>query len=574
MHPSFTGATWVSADADPTAIEKLRAAGLSPVAARCAAVRWGVDAERHTAAPCLDHLEDPATMAGMGQAVERLQRAVARGERVRIITDYDVDGTTSSLILQATLAVLGAKDAVDYHIPNRFGEGYGFSVQAADAAAEAGVGLVVTADIGVRDHAAVARARERGMDVLICDHHLPSGADVPQSALVLCPPQAGCAYPNPHLAACGISLKLAQSLLCAHPKRDAIVRSLLKLAAVGTVADMVPLTSPENRAIVALGLAELNRGPHHAGLEALLGAAGLRAGAIAENDLGFRIGPRINAAGRMADAKLVVRLLNCREPAAASQLAGRIEQHNHDRRRVQEQLVTAALEQLEASGLSPFVVLGGPEGEGWHRGVVGIVAARVKDEVHRPVAVLSVQGDLAVGSVRSVPGVHAVHALDAASDLLVKYGGHPAAAGFTVPSPSIEALRERLSAWVEAQETGLAPVREIDAELPAEQLHLGMHDELASLGPFGQGNPKPRLLVRGVGARDVRLLGAAQRMVKFRLPRPGLGDLDAIWWDQARHAEALAGHPIDLLGTLSLNKWRGSTRLQFKVSDARRSRAA
>jgi single-stranded-DNA-specific exonuclease len=570
--PSFTGATWIPVDADPEAIARLCDSGLSQTAARCAAIRWGDGKDAGTwRKPSFEHLEDPFEMAGMQGAVERLRRANAEGERVRIITDYDVDGTTSSLILQGTLGLLDGDARLDYHIPHRLKDGYGFSVASADAAADDGIDLVVTADIGVRDHAAVTRAVERGVEVLICDHHLPAGSAVPDNALVLCPPQQGCTYPNPHLAACGITLKLAQALLTDHPRRDAVVRSLLKLAAVGTVADMVPLTTLENRAIVALGLAELNRGPHHAGLQALLEACQLRGGEIGETDLGFRLGPRINAAGRMADASLVVQLLRCRDRGPARELAQRVERHNQERRRVQERLVAQALKRLDGE-IDPFVVVAGPEEEGWHRGVVGIVASRIKDEVHRPVAVVSIKDEWSVGSVRSIPSVHAVQALETASDLLVKFGGHPAAAGFTVPTADLDALRERLCAYVVAQGASLERVRRVDAEIPATALDMGLHDELASLGPFGMGNPRPRLMVRGVQVRQVKLLGSAQRMVRFRLPRPGRGDLEAVWWDRADLADTLSTQPIDLLGALGLNRWNGGRRLQFRVTDARPTR--
>ncbi len=571
--PSFTGSTWIPVIPDPSAVARLRSRGLSEIAARCAAVRWGhMAGDTPWEPPSLRHLEDPFLMRGMEQAIERLQRAVRERQRVRIITDYDVDGTTSSLILQATLRLLGGEAALDYHIPHRFRDGYGFSVAAADVAADDGVDLIVTADIGVRDHAAVARARARGVDVLICDHHLPQGSTVPDDALVLCPPQRDCTYPNPHLAACGITLKLAQAVLARHPKRDAMVGSLLKLAAIGTVADMVPLNTAENRAIVALGLQQLNEGTHHAGLTALLEACNLQRGAIGEGDLGYRVGPRINAAGRMADASLVIELLTCRDPQRARDAAERLERHNLERRKVQERLVDQALTQLAQRPDEPFVVLGGNEEDGWHRGVVGIVASRVKDEAHRPVAIVSIQGDQAVGSVRSVRGVHAVEALESAGDLLVKYGGHPAAAGFTIPTEHLDQLRERLCAFVGTRTHDLEPIREVDAEVGPERLDLSLHDELATLGPFGMGNPQPQLMIRNVSARDVQLLGATKRMVKLRVPRPNGPPVEAVWWDQAEHAEALSSQPVDLLGTLSLNRWRGQTQLQLRLKDARPAR--
>ncbi|MFK7929822.1 MAG: single-stranded-DNA-specific exonuclease RecJ [Myxococcota bacterium] len=566
MSLSLTGARWTEAFALDAQVESLVDQGLDPITARCLAVR-NPEAPAAWLSPTAQHLHDPDLMLGMGEALERLRQAVAEHQRVRIITDYDVDGTTSSLILQAALRLSGF-EGLDYHIPDRFKEGYGFSAAAADAAADDGVDLIITADIGVRDHGAVAQARSRGVDVLICDHHLPAGADVPPDALVLCPPQAACDYPNPHLAACGVAFKLAQGLLADHPKRQAIERSLLKLAAIGTVCDMVPLHTLENRAIVTLGLTALNQDRHGAGLSALLGVAGLTTGQIDERDLGFRIGPRINAAGRVAHAHLVVRLLNSRDPVEARAYARQLDELNAHRKQLQKKLVDEVVAALPSEP-DPFVLVHGNEADGWHRGVVGIVAARVKDEVHRPVAVVSIQGEFAVGSVRSVPAVHAVRALDHCSDLLVKYGGHPAAAGFTVPTKDLPALRERLCAYVSGavEEDALVPVRTIDAEVSPNALSLDLHRHLRAIGPFGQGNPAPRLALRGVTAQRISVR-ANGRLLALQL-RTAEGPVDAIWWGQAELQPTLEGRPIDLLGTLSTWTTRqGQERLQFEISDA------
>lgn len=570
--PSFTGALWAPLVAAPELVARGAARGLSPTAARLLALRFPDRVDEGAAEPAIEHLHDPAAMLHMDAAVDRLRRSVRDRERIRVVTDYDVDGTTSSLILQAALKIAaGTSEGADvtYHIPHRFVEGYGFSVAAAEAAARDGVSLIVTADIGVRDHAAVAKAREHGIDVLVCDHHLPHGAQVPEDALVLCPPQDGDAYPNPALAACGISLKVAQALLATHPKRDDVVRSLLKLAAIGTVADLVPLTTRENRAIVALGLRELNTGRHSQGLTALLQAAGLGKEPIRENDLGYRVGPRINAAGRVADAKLVVELLTCRDPLRAQQLAGEIERLNSQRRDLQGKLAEDALARA-ATMQDAFVIIAGREEDGYHRGVVGIVASRVKDEVHRPVAIVSIQGDRAVGSIRSIPGVHAVHALDSARDLLEKYGGHPVAAGFTVPTKNLEALRDRLCEFVRLAVGGDSPahVREVDAVLEVADLGEPLLAELERLGPFGMGNPRPRLVVRGVQARSLEVR-ADKGLLKFAIPRQSGGWIEAIWWDHADLGARFAAGPVDLLGELQEHRWNGNRRLQFQLHDAR-----
>ena len=254
---SLTGTRWILKDADTGLVASLsRDLGISPSVARCLVIRGVENSEqgRLLLSPSSDSFHDPFSMHGMDTAVVRLRRAINDNEAIRAVTDYDVDGTTSSLVLQGALRILGAT-RLSYHIPDRMNEGYGFSIQAAEKAAEEGVTLIITADIGVKDHAAVSRAKELGIDVIVCDHHLPPDSDVPEDAtVVLCPPQKQCSYPNPHLAACGVSFKLAQALLSEHPKCDAILRSLLKLVAIGTVADVVDLRTPENRALVTLGL--------------------------------------------------------------------------------------------------------------------------------------------------------------------------------------------------------------------------------------------------------------------------------------------------------------------------------
>ncbi len=570
---SVTGARWDLRPVDAAVSKALsRSLGVSPVVARCMALRGIETAEQgdRMLRPDLDALHDPYTMFGMDRAVERLRQAARDKEPVRVVTDYDVDGTTSSLILQAALRVLGATD-LSYHIPDRFDEGYGFSVAAADAAADDGVKLIVTADIGVRDHPAVTRARQRGVDVIICDHHLPPGEDVPVDAhTVLCPPQARCEYPNKHLAACGVSLKLAQALLSDQPFYDRILFSMLKLAAIGTVADVVDLLTPENRAIVALGLQSLNRGPHGPGLSALIGVSQLELGRIDASDLGFRIAPRINAAGRLASANEVVELLNTRDPLRARDLARELDERNSERRAIQQKLLKEATAQIPKSERAPpFIVAAGPEEEGWHRGVVGIAAGRVRDSWYRPCAIISIAGDEARGSVRSIPEVHAVEALDSAADLLLQYGGHPAAAGFSIRPENIDALRERLCAAALEQTEGRFPLpsRRVDASLSPDDVNWRLMRELKRLGPHGKGNPAPKLQIAGARVTDLRVL--KDKHLKFVLSGQR-GQVEAVWWRAAEHRELLSsGRPVEVLGSLEINAWKGRESLQFNVEDAR-----
>ena len=291
----MTGHRWVRRTPSQSQLAWARQQGLPDVVTRVLASRVPDQPSPSWLRPDLDVIlaHAPGSMHGMSATIDRLRKALRDREKIFVVTDYDVDGTTSSLILQHALHLAGGGAAdLAWHIPDRFTEGYGFRPVAADKARELGCSLVVTADIGVRDHDAIDRARSLGLDVLVCDHHLPAEATVPENATaVLCPPQRDCTYPNPALAACGVSLKVAQALLADHPKRERLLRSFLKLAAIGTVADVVDLSTPENRAIVSLGLQELSRGPHSAGLAALLDVAGVAGRPLRADDLGFRIGP-------------------------------------------------------------------------------------------------------------------------------------------------------------------------------------------------------------------------------------------------------------------------------------------
>ncbi len=554
---------------DPGAAQTVaQALGLPRLVADCLVARDLGDptSAARFLAPSLNDLEDPASLDGMEAAVARIRASVARGERIRLVTDYDVDGTTSSLILGAALEALGAGARVDRAIPDRFADGYGFSEEAARQAVADGVRLVVAADVGIRDHAAVAALRAGGTDVVVCDHHLP-GEDGPPPgvAALLCPvlPESG--YANRSLAACGISLQLARALLAGHPRRHDLVRSLLKLAAIGTVADVVDLSVPENRAIVALGLEALSSGSHAPGLQALLAVSGCSGRRISAQDLAFRVGPRINAAGRIEHAELAVRLLAERDPARARELAAALDALNGRRQAIQERLVRTVLEEgppIAADRLFP--VFAGPEADGWHRGVVGIVAGRVREALRRPVAVAGIRDGLAVASVRSVPAVHAVRALDAVAPLLVRHGGHALAAGFSVRVEDVPALEAALSAWVadHVPADALVPVLHADATVPAAWLDTATAEALSALEPHGSGNPRPRLLVQGVRLDRWRL--SKGRHLFFRL-----GGAEAAWWGGAVHLPAVEGRTIDLLGTLGLDTWLGRTTCRFTVEDAR-----
>ncbi len=566
---SIKGMNWTLRDVSAVDVKRLEnQLQLHPLVARCLATRvQDPEQARIWLRPSIDHLHHPFLIKGMDVAIPRIQQAVQNSERIRIVTDYDVDGTTSSLIIQSTLRLLGAKDRIDYHIPDRFNEGYGFSEIAARQAVQDGIHLIITADIGVRDHDAVRIASENGVDVIICDHHLPAGESVPEHATaVLCPPQDGCEYPNKALAACGVSLKLAQALLEDHPKCGPVIRSMLKVAAIGTVADVVDLSTPENRAIVAYGLKGLQAGVHAPGLRALLDVAGLH-GEISSEDLGFKIGPRINAAGRLAKATTVIELFDERDPARARAQAQALDELNQKRRTIQAELVDTCLASIPSS-MPHFVTLWGAEKDGWHRGIVGIAAAKVRDAVNRPVAIVATSGTEARGSIRSIPGHHAVKALDSVSDLLLGYGGHPAAAGFSVEIKNLEALQNRLEMWAETQTetTESTPNIDVDAICYAPDLRHPDIDILAQglsdLGPHGKGNPAPVLQLENIHVNNARSMGEKHLRLQ-------LGELDAVWWNGRQYSHALTDGPISLIGTLGYNSWRGKRTLRFTIEDAK-----
>lgn len=557
MIASLTGRRWALRPPDEERADVLRRTrGFLPAVARIAAAR-GLDDRFFAVGPT--DLHAPDRMLGMERAVTRIEAAIAAGEPIRLVTDYDVDGTTSCLILHSALDRRGAA-GVSYHLPDRFKEGYGLSRLAVEKAAADGVKLLVTADIGIRDHATIALARQHGLDVIVCDHHLPAGASVPPDAYtVLCPPQEGCPYPNKALAACGVSFKLASQLLAEDPRRDDVLASLLKLAAIGTVADVVDLRNAENRAIVTLGLRALNERAHAPGLAALLEVADASPGTIDAATLGWRIGPRINAAGRMDDAAAVVRLLRERDRGRAMAAARELDQTNRERQAVQERLVEQVLASLP-DPLPAFVVVAGDEEDGFHRGVVGIVAAKVRERVNRPVAVVAILGEVATGSVRSTPAVHATHALEAMAPMLLRFGGHAAAAGFTLPTERLMEFSAGIADWVEAHhdDDTLLVVEEADDELPGTAITLEFARQLRALEPTGKGNPPPRVIVDGP-VEAIRV--AAGKHLFCRV-----GGADAVWWGGADR-RGLLERAERVLGEVETDRWQGVERARIRIED-------
>ena len=528
----------------------------------------------------IDDLHSPFLLRDMGRAAERLRRAIHDRERIMIVTDFDVDGTTSSVILSHTLRLLGAGDLISCYIPDRFTEGYGLSREIVERAAAEGFQIIVTADIGIKSHAEARLARELGIDLIICDHHLPDGEDVPAEAFaVLCPKgSSGVDYPNKHLAACGVSLKLADALLTGREKRDAILSSLAKLTAIGTIADMVDLSASENRAIVAHGLRTLNQRSNNPGLRALLKLSQVNS-PITAFDVGFRIGPRINAAGRIAHADSVLALFDAKTDDEAMKIAFKLDAMNAQRQHVQSVLLDKLKASIDSSrpdsdpdsdlDLDRVLVFAGAEADGFHRGVIGIVCSKIVEMTGRPTFICSIDEEgIAHGSARSIHGFHLVEALDSVSDALVKYGGHPMAAGFTLVAAKIEEVRYRLNRHAAEilSDDDLGRGLNADAEITLEDATVECARALARLEPHGIGNPQPLFLLRQAPLRSVQRL--KDKHLKFLIGR-GRTEIEALWWNAAERQPAFAGaNQISLMCRLEINKWGGRESCQLKVIDA------
>lgn len=510
--------------------------------------------------------DDPFRLAGVRESVDRIRTAIEAGERIAIYGDYDADGVTASALLADCLESMGAD--LLCHIPHRERDGYGLNRAAMSALASSGASLLITVDCGIRAAEEIAAARAEGMAVIVTDHHaLPEA--LPDAYAIINPHRKDCAYGDTSLSGVGLAFKLAQALLrdsVGTPSAPAAAeRALLDLVAIGTVADVVPLLG-ENRSLVYRGLEVLSE-RKRPGLAALLGVMRAEDGDLSAADIGYGIGPRINAAGRMADARLALDLLRSRDADEAHRLAGELESLNSARREVTHGLLDAALQRVADSGEHGFFLL--DSSEEVPLGVAGLVAARLADRLYRPVAVLRVEGEVARGSARSIPEFNLIEALDRVPDLLLRHGGHARAAGFTVERAKIPALRDALSAMAAESLSGrdLRPELHIVAEIDPASIGRELHDTLALLEPFGEGNRQPVLLWRDAAIGHARSVGRDGDHLKLVIEGgPGTGSIDAIAFGRGVDLDRL-GPTVDLVFTLEVNRWRGRSNLQLRVED-------
>ncbi len=542
---------WIVRDAPPAAAEALADA------LRCPAAIAHILAERGVTPgtapeflePGLSSLHDPMLLRGMDRAVARIEQAVLAEEKILIYGDYDVDGTTATVLLKTAIERIAPPQhpaQVSYHVPHRLREGYGMQTARLGEAALDGVGLVISVDTGIRAFAAADEAKALGLDLIVTDHHLPDGvAGIPDAVAVVNPAQPGCDYPNKNLCGAGVAFKLAHALLAAHATtegqrvrlNEVLLPSFLKLVAIATVADSVALTG-ENRAIVWLGLRALAN-PVQPGLRALMQVAKIALDQPpSATEVGFRLAPRINAAGRMDVASDVVDLFLTRDPVLAKSLAEKLDQLNQDRRASEAAALEAIEMQLltlrDATGQFPSecIVLDHPE---WHRGVLGILASRVVERTNRPALVLTHEGEDAHGSGRSVAGFHLLDALTAAhgsgeAPIFSRFGGHAHAVGFSLPSANLGALRTALRGHTATHLTAelLVPEIVIDAEVEADAINRDLLGWLERMGPFGQGHAEPVLICRGL-----TLCGEPRVIKESHICLPLKGGLNAMGWTRS-----------------------------------------
>jgi single-stranded-DNA-specific exonuclease len=557
---------WQIKEHDRAKVDRLAAAlGVKPIIAALLICR-GHDTEEKAAKffdPSIEHLHDPLLLKGMRQAADRIYRAIENREKILVWGDYDVDGTTGTVLLRRALKMLGVETG--YHVPNRFTEGYGLNIPALEQARADGYTLAITVDCGTRSFEPLTWARDNGLDVIVTDHHLSDEANGnPPAYAVVNPNSAGCPYPDKHLAGVGVAFKLAQVLL-RERGLEKYVPAFLKIAAIGTVADIMQLTG-ENRAIVALGLRDLPN-TVNPGLKALMEVSECHS-EMTSYHIGFRIAPRINAAGRMDVAQHVIELFEAEKTEEARRLAHLLDSRNRERQQVQQRITELAIYETENIDRQHFVVV---SGDGWHRGVIGLAASKIAERLYRPTIVLSIENGYAHGSGRSVGGFHLLNALESCSDLFEQFGGHAAAAGMKLRSDKIELLRERLDHYAAANlsDEDRTPELLIDAPVSTRTLNLELVDDLNAFEPFGAGNPKPVFVTGGLYLREEPYVMKGKHL-KFRLIDSERRGFEAVWWDGVERSKGRTpriNDRIQLAYTPDINVWQGNRGLQLVVED-------
>ena len=566
---------WALRQAETSQVERLAAEAALPLPiARLLIVRGIATAEeaQKFLNPTLDHLHSPYLMAGLRPAVERLRAAIERDETVFIYGDYDVDGTTAIVILKTALELCGGK--VDYHVPHRIREGYGMRDEVIEEAADRGIRLIISVDTGIRAFAAAETAQRRGVDLIVTDHHLPQADGVPKALAVVNPNQPGCEYPCKSLCGAGVAFKIAQALL-EETGRSRLLASFLKIVAIATIADAVPLVG-ENRVFAKLGLEGLRK-PVNAGLRALLANCQLDGSRpLTAGDIAFRVAPRLNAAGRMDVAERVIQLFTDKDPARAAEMALQLHELNGDRQQEEQRILEAIQSTIESSAELKDAYCLVVDGEGWHRGVIGICATRIVERYCRPTLIFSCEDGQAHGSGRSIEAFHLLEALESCPELFTKFGGHAHAVGCSLPAERVPQLRARLDAYARERLTlaDFVPVLDYDSEIGLDEVNEKLWHSLAKLEPFGVGNRTPVFV-----ARSARLVHPArvlkEKHIKLRVV-PGNSNgkfqraYDVLGWRMAERVSCdalLVGDGLDLAFTLEYNQHPDFGGVQLNLLD-------
>src|SRR5579872_2125736 len=450
--------------------------------------------------PSLSHLHSPQQMTGLPAAVERLNAAIERKEPILIYGDYDVDGTMAVIILKTAIELCGGQ--TDFHVPHRIREGYDMRDDVIERAAAAGIRLIISVDMGIRAFTPAETAKRLGVDLIVTDHHLPGPDGVPNALAVVNPNQKGCEYPYKQLCGAGVAFKVAQGLMQRRLEanlQNKLLMSFMKVVAIATIADAVPLTG-ENRVFASLGLDALRRAVNP-GLKALLETAHISANRPpTSGEVGFRIAPRINAAGRMDIARDVIELFSVKDAARARELAAKLDQLNTDRQEEERRILRSVDERFAAESALCDAYCIVVDGDGWHRGVIGITATRIVERYNRPAVVISREGDESFGSGRSIRAFHLLEAIESCGPLFTRYGGHSHACGFAMPTANVPELRARLDQFARTRLklADFDPVLEFDDELDLTEVTPELFHALQLLEPFGMGNPEPVFAARGV----------------------------------------------------------------------------
>ena len=548
---------------------------ISSAAARMLVVRGiqTADEARAFVRPSLEMLHDPFLMKDMDKAVERLHQAITQGEKILIYGDYDVDGTTAVAVMYRFLQNLVSNLSpltfnLDYYIPDRYTEGYGVSQQGIDYAAAQGCNLIITLDCGIKAVEKVAYAASKGIDVIVCDHHTP-GEELPNAVAVLNMKRSDCPYPYKDLSGCGVGFKLAQAYTSRYGLPFDKLIPLLQLLAMSIASDIVPITG-ENRILAHFGIQQLNKAPF-TGLSAIMAVASIEEKRLTISDLVYKIGPRINACGRMKSGRAAVELLLTDDPDFARQQAEEVNHHNEDRRDCDTETTKEALAQLQGDSMFAnrrSTVVYAPH---WHKGVVGIVASRLTENYYRPTIVLTASEDgIISGSARSVGGFDIYAAIDSCSDLLTNFGGHKFAAGLSMHINDLPEFQERFEAYVAAhiREDQLQPTLQIEAELQLGDITKSFYNVLRHLEPFGPGNPRPLFVSRHlINHRDTRAVGKEREHLRLDVT-DRVNAITGIAFGRADMAEYIQnGNAVDICYELNENTFNHYTTIQMMVQD-------